>query len=51
MRYKYHFNLHFIYPAGKSIIPHLLCYQGLAVDDYGFTLDALKLEHSRLSLN
>ncbi len=33
------------------MIPHLLRYQGFAVDYYGFTLDALKLEHPRLSLN
>lgn len=25
--------------------PHLPCYQGFAVDDYGFTLNALNLEH------
>jgi len=31
--------------------PHLLRYQGLAVDDYGVTLDALKLGHPKLSLN
>jgi hypothetical protein len=51
MRYKYHFYFHFIYPAGKPIMPHLLRYQGFAVDYYGFTLAALKLEHSQLSLN
>jgi hypothetical protein len=33
------------------MMPHLLRYQGLAVDYYGFTLDALKLEHPQLSLN
>jgi hypothetical protein len=27
----------------KPIIPHLLCYQGLAVNDYDFTLDAADL--------
>jgi len=31
--------------------PHLLRYQELAVDAYGFTLDALNLGHPRLSLN
>jgi len=31
--------------------PHLLRYQGLAVDDYGFALDALDPGHPRLSLN
>jgi len=29
--------------------PHLLRYQGLAVDDYGFALDASNLGHPRLS--
>ncbi len=33
------------------MIPHLLRYQGLAVDDYGFALDALDLGHPKLSLN
>jgi hypothetical protein len=33
------------------MIPHLLCYQGLAVDDYGFTLDAADMGHPQLSLN
>ena len=33
------------------MIPHLLRYQGLAVDDYGFILDALDLGHPKLSLN
>lgn len=33
------------------MIPHLLCYQGLAVDDYGFVLDAADMGHPRLSLN
>ncbi len=31
--------------------PHLLRYHGLAVDDYGFALDASNLGHPRLSLN
>jgi hypothetical protein len=29
---------------------HFLCYQGLAVDDYGFALDAADMGHPRLSL-
>jgi len=29
---------------------HLLRYKGLAVDDYGFVLDASNLGHPRLSL-
>ena len=33
------------------MIPHLLRYQWLAVDDYGFVLDALDLGHPKLSLN
>jgi hypothetical protein len=35
---------------GKPMISHLHRYQGFAVDDYGFTLDALNLGHSRLSI-
>jgi len=45
------FYPHFIYPAGKPMIPHLLCYQGFEVYEYDFTLDALNLGHPRLSLN
>ncbi len=30
---------------------HLLCYQGFAVDDYDFTLDASDMGHPQLSLN
>jgi hypothetical protein len=45
------FPLVFVYPSGKPIIPHLLCYQWLAVDDYGFALDAANMGHPRLSLN
>jgi len=41
---------HFVYPTGKPMIPHLLCYQGLAVDDYGFALDAADMEYPRPSL-
>jgi hypothetical protein len=36
---------------GKPMTPHLLRYQGLAVNDYGVTLDASNLAHPRLSLN
>ena len=32
------------------MIPHLLRYQGLAVDDYGVAIDALNLGHPRLSI-
>gem|GEM_PF-937330 len=45
------FYLVFVYPSGKPIIHHLLCYQGLAVDDYGFALDAADMGHPLLSLN
>ena len=41
----------FVYPAGKPMIPHLLCCQGFGVDDYSQTLDALHLRHPQLSLN
>jgi hypothetical protein len=41
----------FVYPAGKPMTPHLLCYQGLAVDDYGFALYAADMGHPRFSLN
>ena len=33
------------------MIPHLLCYQGFAVENYDFTLDAVDMEHPQLSLN
>jgi hypothetical protein len=33
------------------MIPHLLRYQELAVDDYGFALDASDLGQPKLSLN
>jgi len=36
---------HFVYPAGKPIIPHLRRYQGFAVEYYNVTLDALCLGH------
>jgi hypothetical protein len=32
------------------MIPYLLRCQGLAVDDYGFALDASNLGHPRLSI-
>jgi hypothetical protein len=32
------------------MIPHILRYQGLAVDDYGFALAALNLGHPRLPI-
>jgi hypothetical protein len=35
----------FCLPYGKADETHFLCYQGLAVDDYGFALDASDLEH------
>jgi hypothetical protein len=37
-----------VYPTGKPMILHLLRCQGLAVGDYGCTLDALNLQHPRL---
>jgi hypothetical protein len=42
---------HFVHLSGKPMTPYLLRYQGLAVDDYGFALDALNIGHPRLSLN
>ncbi len=41
----------FVCPSEKLMIPHLLRYQGFAVNYYGFTLDALDLGHPELSLN
>ena len=38
----------FFYPLGRTMIPYLLCYQGIAVDDYGFALDAADLGGLRL---
>jgi len=35
-------SFHFVYPSGKPMPPHLLRCQGLAVDDYSFTLGRLK---------
>ena len=43
MRYRFIEKSHFVYPLGKPTIPHLLRYQGLAVDDYDFALDASNL--------
>jgi hypothetical protein len=45
------FYLRLVYPSGKPITPHLLRFQGFAVANYSFTLDALDLGHPRLSLN
>jgi hypothetical protein len=50
MRYKNIKKFHFVYLSGKPMISHLLCYQGLAVEDYGFALDASNMGHPRLSL-
>jgi hypothetical protein len=41
------YYLGFVYPSGKPMTPHLLCYQGLAVDDYDFAPDAADLGHHR----
>jgi hypothetical protein len=35
-------NFHFVYPSGKSIPPHLLRCQRLAVVDYSFALGRLE---------
>jgi len=50
MRYKLIKKSCFVYLSGKPIMPHLLRYQGLAVNDYDFALDASNLGHPRLSL-
>jgi hypothetical protein len=42
------FFCYVVYLSGKPMIPHLLCYQGLAVDDYSSGLDALDLRYPRL---
>jgi len=34
-------NRRIVYPSGNPGAPHLLCYQGFAVDYYGFTLGRL----------
>ena len=41
-------NHRFVYTSGKPRIPHLLRFQGLAVANYSFALDALDLQHPRL---
>jgi len=41
MRYKYYLYFILFTLREKPMIPHLLRYQGFAVDYYGFTLDAL----------
>jgi hypothetical protein len=40
----------FCLPCGKAYDIHLLCYQRLAVDDYGFALDAADMGNPKLSL-
>jgi hypothetical protein len=50
MRYKLMKKSSFVYLSGKPMIPHLLCYQGLAVADYDFALDASNPGHPQLSL-
>jgi hypothetical protein len=39
---------HVVYPSGKPMIQHLLRSQGIGVNDYSLTLDALRLLHPRL---
>ena len=52
VRYTFLIKSHFVYPSRLGgMITHLLRYQGLAVGDYGFILDALDMGHPRLSLN
>jgi hypothetical protein len=48
IRYLFHL---FAYLSGKPMMPHLFCYQGFAVDNYAFTLDAADMGHPRLSIN
>ena len=36
---------YFVYLSGRPMIPHLLRYQGLEVNDYDFALDALNMGH------
>jgi hypothetical protein len=40
----------FYSPHGKADDTHLFRYQGLATEDYGFTLDAPNTGHPRLSI-
>ena len=42
---------HFVYLSGKPMTAHLLRYQRFAVDDHGFTLDALNLGYPQLSIH
>jgi hypothetical protein len=42
---------HLVYPSEEPMMLDLLCYQGFAVDDYDFTLDASDMGHPQLSLN
>jgi len=51
MRYKSFNTVPFCLPFGKADDTPLLRYQGLAVDDYGFVLDALDMGHPKLLLN
>jgi hypothetical protein len=44
------FYFDFVYLSGKPMAPHLLRYQGLAVDDYGFALDVSNMGHPQLSI-
>ena len=37
-------RLHFVYPSGKPMIPHLPCCQGFAVIYHGFALGRLESE-------
>ena len=41
-------NSNVVYPSGKPMIQHLLRCQGIGVNDYSLTLDALHLQHLRL---
>jgi hypothetical protein len=45
MKYKFLKKFHFVYLSGKPRMPHFLRYQGFAVGDYGFALDASNLGH------
>ncbi len=51
MRYKSFNTIPFCLPFGKAYDTPLLRYQELAVDDYGFALDASDLGQPKLSLN
>jgi len=35
-------DFHFVYPLGKPMLPHLLRCQGIAVENYSFTLGRLE---------